>query len=137
MTQLERYIDPPSRSPFSWTTMPAPSSRARAAAARPPIPAPATTRSGRSLDEREGRLVLDVLELDPVRTPDEDGEGVRGVADLGDLDPAALRLLELLLPRVAEKRDVVEERPLALRDVGARERDGLVAHRQSRLAVRR
>jgi len=43
---LESSIEPPGRSPFSSTTTSAPSSRARAAAHSPAIPAPATTRSG-------------------------------------------------------------------------------------------
>src|SRR3989304_3208366 len=76
-TPLERSIDPPGRSPFSWTTTEAPSSVARAAAARPPKPAPATT-SSTALDERERRLVVDVLELDPLRPPDEDRGRVSG-----------------------------------------------------------
>ena len=43
ITPLESSIDPPARSPFSRTSGAAPSSRARAAATRPAIPAPATT----------------------------------------------------------------------------------------------
>src|SRR6186997_1726508 len=114
MTQLERYIDPPGRSPFSWTTMPAPSSRARTAAARPAIPAPATTRSGSSLDEREGRLVLDVLELDAVRAPDEDCVGVRRIDDVGDLQTAILRFPDVMVGRLDSQAEMVEQGPLGL-----------------------
>src|SRR3954451_7030307 len=100
MMQLERDIDPPGRWDFSWTTTPAPSSRARAAAARPAIPAPATTRSGSALDEREGRLVLDVLELDAVRAPHEHGVCVRRIDNVGDLEPAFLGLADVVVCRV-------------------------------------
>jgi hypothetical protein len=41
MTQLDSSIDPPGRVPFSYTIGVAPSSRARAAAESPAIPAPA------------------------------------------------------------------------------------------------
>ena len=42
-TPLDSSIEPPARSPFSWTTASTPSSRARAAATRPARPAPATS----------------------------------------------------------------------------------------------
>ena len=45
MTPLERSIEPPGRSPFSRTSGSAPSSRARAAATRPAMPAPRIARS--------------------------------------------------------------------------------------------
>ena len=56
------------------------------------------------LDEREGRLVLDVLELDAVRAPDEHREGVRRVDDVGDLEAAPLGFLEVLVGRVDAQR---------------------------------
>ena len=43
------------------------------------------------LDEREARLVLDVLDLHAVRAPEEDRVGIRGVDDVGDLDPELVR----------------------------------------------
>ena len=43
MTPLDSSIEPPGRSPFSSTVAATPSSRARAAAHRPAMPAPATT----------------------------------------------------------------------------------------------
>src|SRR5437762_2197994 len=87
MTQLERSIDPPGREPFSNTCADPPSSRSRAAAQRPAIPAPAMTMEPAVLCERELGLVLDVLDLDVLRAPDEDRVGVRSVHDVGDLEP--------------------------------------------------
>src|SRR4029079_1502624 len=127
MTPLERYIDPPGRSPFSWTTTRAPSSRARVAAARPAIPGPATTRSGSALDEREGRLVLDVLELDAVRAPDEHGVRVRRIDDVGDLEPAFLGLADVVVCRVHAQSEVVEQRALRLLGLALLELDVGVA----------
>ena len=65
-------------------------------------------------DEREARLVLDVLELDPVGAPDEDGERVGGVDDVGDLEPARPRLALDVGGAVDEERQMVEERPVDL-----------------------
>src|SRR5919198_510893 len=103
-------MEPPGRVPFSWTTTSAPSSRARAAAASPAIPAPATTRSGSALDEGERRLVLDVLELDAVRAPDEDRVRVLCVHDVGDLETPLLRLPDVLVGGFDAKPEVIEER---------------------------
>ena len=83
MTPLESSIEPFGRVLFSSTVGKAPSSRARAAAHNPAIPAPAISNSGQG----EGRLVLDVLDLDPLRAPDEHGVRVRRVDDVVDLDP--------------------------------------------------
>ena len=92
-TPLESSIEPPGRSPFSRTSTRAPRAAASAAATSPAIPAPATTRSAMGgSDEREARLVLDVLELDPVGPPDEDGARVRRRPHVRDLDPARARL---------------------------------------------
>src|SRR5829696_2111592 len=101
-------MEPPGRSPFSCTTTSAPSSRARTAAASPAIPAPATTRSGTArLDEAERRLVLDVLDLHALGPPDEHGLRVGRVHNVGDLEPARLGLLELVVGRWHEHGEVV------------------------------
>jgi hypothetical protein len=81
--------------------------------------------------------VLDVLELDPVRAPDEDRKGVRRVSHLGDLDAAPLGLLELILAGVDQQRDVIEERLLSLGRVGANQGDRLVADREASVPVGR
>ena len=60
---------PAGRSPFSYTTASRPSSRARAAAQRPAMPAPAMCK--RQVSEKR-RLVLDVLDANAVRAPEED-----------------------------------------------------------------
>ena len=74
-------------------------SRARAARARaravarprrgPPSPRPATVT--RNSGQGERRLVLDVLDPHALRAPDEDGERVRGVDDVVDLDAEVAR----------------------------------------------
>src|SRR3954454_13097867 len=99
-------MEPPGRSPFSRTRTFAPSSRARAAATSPAIPAPATSRS--NLDQREARLVLHVLDLDPVGAPDEDRVRVGRVDDVGDLDPLSLRFLDVIVRGVDLESEVVE-----------------------------
>ena len=78
------------RSPFSCTVTSAPSWRARAAATRPAIPAPAI---GGQLHERERRLVLDVLDLHALRAPHEHGVRVRCVDDVGDLGGQLFRVV--------------------------------------------
>ena len=79
--------------------------------------------------------MLDVLELDAVRAPDEHGEGVRGVDDVGDLDS------QLLCGRsgVDEHPEVVEERSLRLArvsldelEVGAPDLDAVRVVRSAR-----
>src|SRR3954466_10996945 len=57
---------------------------------RPCLAAPAAglpngTSREEPLHQREARLVLDVLDLDAVRAPDEHGERVRGVLDVRDV----------------------------------------------------
>src|SRR6186997_425710 len=133
-------MEPPARSPFSWTTTFAPSSPARAAATRPAIPAPATTRSGSVLDEGEGRLVLDVLELDAVRPPHEDGIRVRRVHDVGDLEPSLLGLPDVVVRGLDTQPKVIEQRPLGLRglacleiDVGVTGLEAAVLHDEAQL----
>src|SRR5919204_2318449 len=106
MTQLERSIEPPTRSPFSSTTGRAPSSRARAAAQSPAMPAPATTSSA----EREALLVLDVLDLHPLGTPEEDRVRVRRVDDVGDLEPELLRFGDVFVGRADQHAEVVQQR---------------------------
>ena len=56
ITPLDRSMLPPARSPFSRSSTRAPSSAACAAAARPPIPAPATIRSARPRRARNSGL---------------------------------------------------------------------------------
>src|SRR4029078_11560052 len=96
MTPLESSIEPPVRVPFSCTVGKAPSSRARAAAHNPAIPAPAISNSGQG----EGRLVPHALHLCALPAPpathasalrrgarDERVVRLGGVDEVVDLDP--------------------------------------------------
>src|SRR5436190_3284087 len=85
-----------------------PSSRARAAAQRPAMPAPAIS----TLREGERRLVLDVLGLDALGPPDEDRVGVRRVDDVSDIEAELLRLGDVLVDRLDLHREMVQQRPL-------------------------
>ena len=51
--------------------------------------------------------MLDVLELDAVRAPDEDGVCVRAVDDVGDLEPALLRLADVVVGRLHAQAEVI------------------------------
>src|SRR5215204_4707507 len=114
MTPLESRIEPPGRSSFSNTTVLAPSRRASAAATRPAMPAPATTRSAKRSDQREAGLVLHVLDAHAGRAAQEHGERVGCVLDVVDLDAALLGVALHLVGRIHEQRDVVEQRALGL-----------------------
>src|SRR5438105_15654517 len=128
MTPLESSIEPPGRLPFSSTTGASPSSLARAAATSPAMPAPAIS----TLRERKLWLVLDVFELDPLWAPDEDGKGIRGIDDGGDVITRVL----CLGSRVDEAGEVVEGRPVlpCARPVGVQLQVGRV-DRRPRCAV--
>src|SRR5947208_16705763 len=115
----------------------APSSRARAAAHRPAMPAPAMmsvptgnagrslgARSARELDPRpespagtlgqcEFRLVLDVLDAHAHGAPDDDGPGVRAVHH-ALADANVLCLGNLLVLRVDEGLEALDRQPLPL-----------------------
>ncbi len=67
--------------------------------------------------------MLDVLELDAVRAPDEDRIGVRRVDDVGDLETAPLRLLDVILSGFDPQAEVVEQRAVALSRVALLEDD--------------
>jgi hypothetical protein len=54
--------------------------------------------------------VLDVLDLDAVRSPHKDGIRVRSVDDVCDLDPAPLCFLDVLVGRLHLQSKVIEER---------------------------
>ena len=113
--------------PFSSTTTERPSSRSRAAATNPAIPAPATVTvsavrvadplRGRGGDpdhcgslQGERRLVLDVLDLDAVRPANERRQRVRGVDEVHHLDPALRRRVAVLVRRSDEHAEMVQER---------------------------
>src|SRR5947207_15445635 len=98
MTPLDSSIEPPGRSPFSSTVGAAPSSRARAAAHNPAMPAPATITS---LGQREAGLLLDVLDPDAPGTPEEARVGVGRVDDVVDLDTDLLGLGAVPVGRAA------------------------------------
>src|SRR4051794_9866781 len=93
-------------------------SRTPRAAGRVPPPRgrPSRRRPRRAprLDQREARLVLDVLELETVGTPDEHRVGVLGVLHLCDLEPALLGFLDVVAGGPDARPEVVEERPLGL-----------------------
>ena len=88
---------------------PCPSSRRRAAArGRPSRAGDEDEHSG----QREARLVLDVLDPHAVRAPDEDGERVRRVDEVVDLDAEVERPALVLVGRVDEHGQMIQERPL-------------------------
>ena len=58
--------------------------------------------------------MLDVLDLDALRAPDEDRVGVRRVHDVGDLEPELAGLGDVLVRRVDLDRQVVQERLLRI-----------------------
>src|SRR6184192_1201951 len=136
----------------------APSSRARAAAHRPAMPAPAmmsvpTGNGGRSLGARsarepeprpaspagtlgqcEFRLVLDVLDAHAFRAPDEDGPCVRGVDHVLE-DAHVLCLGNVLVDRVDEDRKVVEQRLVRIPRLAGMELDVRAADLDTRMAL--
>jgi len=71
-------------------------------------PGPCYHEVGHRSDQGEARLVLHVLEPDPLGAPHEDGPGVLGVDDLVDLEPTLTRLDLDLVRLVDEERDVVQ-----------------------------
>src|SRR3954451_23038852 len=75
------------------------------------MPAPATITT---LGQRERRFVLDVLDPNALRPPDEDRVGVRRVDDVVDLNAELLGLRDVLLGGVDQNCEVVEERPLGI-----------------------
>ena len=58
--------------------------------------------------------MLDVLDLDPLRAPDEDGVRVRRVDDVVDLDPALAGLRDVILRRLDENCQMVQQRTFRL-----------------------
>ena len=64
--------------------------------------------------------MLDVLDLDALRAPDEDGVGVRRVHDVGDLEPELAGLGDVLVRRGDLDRQVVQERPLRISGLALR-----------------
>ena len=60
--------------------------------------------------------MLDVLELDAVRAPDEDSVGVRRIDDVGDLEAALLGFPDVLVGRLDAEAEMVEQGPLGLFD---------------------
>src|SRR5436190_1968542 len=83
------------------------------------MPAPAITK----LCEREGRLVLDVLDPDALWPPEEDRVRVRRVDDALDLDAELLGLRDVLVRRVDEDGEMVEQWTLGLARVARIEVD--------------
>src|SRR2546423_4593113 len=122
------------RVPFSRTIGSCPSSRRRAAATRPAIPAPAIVT--RNSGQGERRLVLDVLDPHALRTPHEDREGVRGVDDVVDLDTEVPCGGEVLVGRLHEHSEVVEEWPFLRTGLAGLELDPRAAHLHPRTAGR-
>jgi hypothetical protein len=58
--------------------------------------------------------VLDVLELDAARAPDEDCVRVRRIDDVGDVESAAPRLVDVLTGRLDTEPEMVQKGPLGL-----------------------
>ena len=67
--------------------------------------------------------MLDVLDPDAVRAPEEDRERVRRVDEAVDLDPRVLRVLLVLVGRVDEDGEMVQQRPLGRAGVALVELD--------------
>src|SRR5438105_12851300 len=105
MTQLESSIEPPGRVPFSISLGWSPSSRARAAATSPAMPAPAMSTSAQG----ERRLVLDVLDANALRPAEEHRVGIGRVDDVVDLDAEVVRGRERLVGRVDEHGEMVQQ----------------------------
>jgi len=74
--------------------------------------------------------VLDVLELHPVGPPDEERDRVRRVDEVVDLDPEILGIGPMLLDRVDEDADVVQERTLRVAEVAGEQLEERAAHLQ-------
>src|SRR3954454_20427818 len=75
------------------------------------MPAPATITT---LGQRERRFVLDVLDPNALRPPDEDRVRVGRVDDVVDLYPELLGLGDVLLGGVDEDCEMVQERSLRI-----------------------
>jgi hypothetical protein len=80
--------------------------------------------------------VLDVLELDVLGQPDEDGERVGGVHELGDFDPGALRGGLVLLGGIDQHRKMVQERSLGIARIAGMELDVGTAYLDAGLSLR-
>ena len=71
--------------------------------------------------------MLDVLELDAARSPDEERVRVRRIDDVRDVQLPALRLFDVLAGRLHEEAEMVEERPVGLSWIAGLEVDVCVA----------
>src|SRR5207247_7553378 len=79
-------------------------------------------------------LVLDVLEAHAVRPPDEHRPRVRRVDDTLD-DPLLFRLTRVLVGRVDEDREMVQQRPLRHAGIALVELDVRTAYLDPRTAA--
>ena len=78
--------------------------------------------------------MLDVLDLDALGPPDEHGVRVRRVDEVGDLDAELTRLLDVLVRRVDEHREVVQQRALRVAGLARVELDVRAADLHARRA---
>ena len=122
ITHDESSIEPPARVPFSRTTTARPSSRSRAAATSPAMPAPAT-------EIAHVRLNVGLCSTYSIRTRSGPHRNAAYVFAASTTDstsmPSSPRVGDDLVGRVDEHGEVVEERPVALRRVALREARGM------------
>ena len=80
--------------------------------------------------------MLDVLDLDALRAPDEERVGIGGIDDVGDLQAELARLGDVLVRGLDLDGEVVQQRPLRVTRVAFVELDerpaGLDARRAGR-----
>src|SRR5438270_7928481 len=100
--------------------------------AREPEPRPASPAG--TLGQREFRLVLDVLDADALRPPDEDGPRVRGVDHVVE-DAHVLCLGDVLVDRVDQHRKVVEQRLVRIARLARMELDVRAADLDARITL--
>jgi hypothetical protein len=67
--------------------------------------------------------VLDVLQLDPAGAPEEERVRIRRVDDVGDVEPATTRFLNVLVDRLDQESEMVEKRSLGLARIARLEVD--------------
>ena len=97
------------------------------------MPAPATSTA---LRQREGGLVLDVLDANLFGPAEEDRVRVRRVDDVVDLHAELLRLDDVLVRGLHEHREVVQQRALGIARLTGVELDPRTADLDARGARR-
>ena len=123
MTQLDSSIEPPGTRPFLQHVH----REAQLAQAGGSHEAGHPRAGDDDQVQRERRLVLDVLEPHTLRAPHEERDRVRRVDDVVDLDAKLAGIRPVLLDRLDEHADVVQERTF-----GRRRRAGVNVEERAR-----